>query len=202
MKLNDQLRREGHYEPQWKEKDLHAAQLDLLLYMDQDRKAHFHVLRPDTLDADVQQAVENYFDVQNAKWSGSGSFTIMAGDAFNASETFYLTQDESSADIFILSNQNIRIAKAGTYRFSGGIRSGNFHGGRYTTVRIKLSTGQQIGTASMGDTSYLHGDVLSSVTFSGPATFSVIADPNGGIFNTTSSNVAVNFSNFAIQRIA
>ena len=154
------------------------------------------------IDTFVQQAVENYFDVQNAKWSGSGSFTIMAGDAFDASETFYLTQDEGSADIFILSNQNIRIAKAGTYRFSGGIRSGNFHGGRYTTVRIKLSTGQQIGTASMGDTSYLHGDVLSSVTFSGPATFSVIADPNGGIFNTTSSNVAVNLSNFAIQRIA
>ena len=154
------------------------------------------------IDTFVQQAVENYFDVQNAKWSGSGSFTIMAGDTFDASETFYLTQGEGSADIFILSNQNIRIAKAGTYRFSGGIRSGNFHGGRYTTVRIKLSTGQQIGTASMGDTSYLHGDVLSSVTFSGPATFSVIADPNGGIFNTTSSNVAVNLSNFAIQRIA
>ena len=154
------------------------------------------------IDTFVQQAVENYFDVQNAKWSGSGSFTIMAGDTFDASETFYLTQGEGSADIFILSNQNIRIAKAGTYRFSGGIRSGNFHGGRYTTVRIKLSTGQQIGTASMENTSYLHGDVLSSVTFSGPATFSVIADTNGGIFNTTSSNVAVNFSNFAIQRIA
>ena len=58
VKLNDQLRREGHYEPQWKEKDLHAAQLDLLLYMDKYRKAHLHVLRPDTLDADVQQAVE------------------------------------------------------------------------------------------------------------------------------------------------
>ena len=154
------------------------------------------------IDTFVQQAVENYFDVQNAKWSGSGSFTIMAGYAFNASETFRLTQDESSADIFILSNQNIRIAKAGTYRFSGGIRSGNFHGGRYTTVRIQLSTGQQIGTASMGDTSYLSGDVLSSVTFSGPTTFSVIANPNGGIFNTTSSNVNVNFNNFSIQRIA
>lgn len=58
VKLNDQLRREGRYEPQWKEKDLHAAQLDLLLYMDKYRKAHLHVLRPDTLDADVQQAVE------------------------------------------------------------------------------------------------------------------------------------------------
>lgn len=58
VKLNDQLRREGHYEPQWKEKDLHAAQLDLLLYMDKYRKAHLHVLQPDTLDADVQQAVE------------------------------------------------------------------------------------------------------------------------------------------------
>lgn len=154
------------------------------------------------IDTFVQQAVENYFDVQNAKWSGSGSFTIMAGDEFDASETFYLTQDESSADIFILSNQNIRIAKAGTYRFSGGIRSGSFHGGRYTTVRIQLSTGQRIGTASAESTSYLSGDVLSSVTFSGPTTFSVIANPNGGIFSTASSNVSVNLNNFSIQRIA
>lgn len=154
------------------------------------------------IDTFVQQAVENYFDVQNAKWSGSGSFTIMAGDAFDASETFYLTQDESSADIFILSNQNIRIAKAGTYRFSGGIRSGSFRGGTYRTVKIQLSTGQQIGTASIGDTTYLSGDVLSSVTFSGPTTFSVIANPNGGNFNTTSSNVSVNLNNFSIQRIA
>lgn len=58
VKLNDQLRREGHYEPDWKAKGLKGTHYDLLLYMDDKRKAHLHVLAPDTLSETQQNDIK------------------------------------------------------------------------------------------------------------------------------------------------
>ncbi|MGI6218538.1 MAG: DUF5030 domain-containing protein [Bacteroidaceae bacterium] len=57
VKLNDELRRTGKAQV-WEERDEGAGWFDLLLYMDEGRKAHLHVLTPDTLDERQQQTID------------------------------------------------------------------------------------------------------------------------------------------------
>lgn len=57
LKLNDELRRTGKAQV-WEERNEGAGWFDLLLYMDEGRKAHLHVLTPDTLNERQQQAID------------------------------------------------------------------------------------------------------------------------------------------------
>lgn len=153
------------------------------------------------IDTFVQQAVENYFDVQGASWSGTGAIHLMPEESLHGSENFMFSQSADSADIKLLSNTVLYIAKAGTYRFSGGV-SGTILGG-YSgsgTSYVRISTGQQIGSASVNGTS-LRGNVLGSATFSGATQFSVMLSYSG-YYNNTNLQQTIGLNNFSIQRIA
>ena len=153
------------------------------------------------IDTFVQQAVENYFDVQGASWSGSGVISLMPEDSFHGVTPFSLSQTEDSADIKLLSGTALYVAKAGTYRFSGGVLGsirGGYSGGG--TSYVQLSTGQQIGSASMNGT-VLSGNVLGSVTFSGATQFSINLSYSG-YYNNTNLQTYINLNNLSVQRIA
>ena len=149
------------------------------------------------IDEFVQQAVENYEDIKSSIWQGSASYDkSIISDTF----TFTLSQTENSKNITMTNNQ-IHVDKAGTYRFSGSLDVGDIRStsGRGCTLDIKLSTGQVLHSEHFsikdGGASY---EVLKSVTFSSAKSFSIMGDTNGGSMSTDS----IGITNIMITRIA
>ncbi len=155
------------------------------------------------IDTFVQEAVENYFDIQDANWTGSGSAAV--GDNWYGKITFSLAQSSASSGI-TMSGNGIYVAKAGTYRFTGTITSPGTGFSSYSQsgASVALSDGRVIGTANVDPYQdfQLVGSILKSLTFSSPMTFSVSIGPNNGSFISGNDNSTVKLTNFRVQRIA
>ena len=152
------------------------------------------------IDTFVQQAVENYFDVQNSRWTGSGSATTNAN--WNSTVTFSLSQASSSGGIS-QSGNGIYFANSGTYRFTGTLSSTtkiNGYGGGPRV--ISLSSGANIGSFDIDDYSQnIKGSILGSARINGGQTLTIRATPNGTIY-TRADRIDLTLSNLVVQRIA
>ena len=152
------------------------------------------------IDTFVQQAVENYFDVQNSRWTGSGSATTNAD--WNSTVTFSLSQASSGGGIS-QSGNGIYFANSGTYRFTGTLSSTtkiNGYGGGPRV--ISLSSGANIGSFDIDSYSqYIKGSVLGSARINGGQTLTIRATPNGTIYTLT-NRIDLTLSNLVVQRIA
>ena len=150
------------------------------------------------IDDYVNQVVQNWQDIQNSKWTGSASLRISDEWRDTTTKYFSITQKTSSDNIAIQSG-NIYVAKAGTYRFTGGfVKSGGSYG---TTggapVNIKLTTGDVILSTRI----YLgtnNADILKTVTFNGATSFGITINLTDGYIAPCSMNI----NNLQINRIS
>ena len=156
------------------------------------------------IDDYVNQVIQNWQDIQNTKWSGSAQSVTFDEWRYSGTKSFTISQKESSDNI-VLQSAQIYVAKAGTYRFSGGISTSyvQFCSTGGATVYIELTTGQRIGTVGIRTGSTNSTDMLSTVTFSGATSFGIRASINANsYFGFSSSSGRISIANLQINRIS
>lgn len=88
------------------------------------------------IDTFVNDVVQNWMEIQQAVWKGSGS-----GRASNPgpgdSVTITLTETSSSTYIYLAGNQEINLANPGTYKITGGFS----HNSEYRADLVNIGSG-------------------------------------------------------------
>lgn len=148
------------------------------------------------IDTFVNQVVENWMEIQQAVWKGSGSGTEQnpgPGDRV----TIILSETSSSTYVYLSGNQEVNLTNPGTYKLTGGFSVREQYG--YTADLYMSGTGvpyqalvQDVGTSS-GTVSF----TKSFTTTQTDARLSFVVRPNSYLVSPRFT-----VSNITIQRIS